>query len=62
MLNKKMEFKHYATGEIIRVKVVVVSLHNETVVEDLGTGKLMVVYKNKDGKYQIKGTSFFKVG
>ena len=56
-----MKFKHYATNEIIRAKVVVVSLINETIVEDLETGKLMVVHKNKDGKYQIKGTSFLKV-
>ena len=56
-----MKFKHYATDEIIEVKVVVVSLHNETIVEDLKTGKLAVVHKNSDGKYQIKGTSFFRV-
>ena len=56
-----MKFKHYATDEIIEVKIVVVSLHDETVVEDLKTGKLMVVFKNKDEKYQIKGTSFLRV-
>jgi len=56
-----MKFKHYATDEIIEVKVVVVSLQNETIVEDLETGKLMIVWKNKDRKYQIKGTSFLKV-
>jgi len=56
-----MKFKHYATDEIIEVEVVVVSLQNETIVEDLETGKLMIVWKNKDRKYQIKGTSFLKV-
>lgn len=52
-----MKFKHYATEEIVEVKVIINTM-NETIVEDLKTGKLMVVKKNKNGDYQIKKTSF----
>lgn len=56
-----MKFKHYATGEIIEIEVLIMSLTNETICKNKATGEMVVVYKNKDEKYQIKKTSFFKV-
>lgn len=54
-----MRFKHYATDEIIEVKILVTTT-SETIIE-MPDGKMAVVAKDPKNRYQIKGTSFFKI-
>jgi len=56
-----MKFKHYATDEIIEVKVIIPSTKHETIVEDIKTGKMHAVAKDREGRWHIKGTSFIKL-
>lgn len=55
-----MFFKHYATDEILQVEIVTKASTGEIVVRN-SRGKFMVCYKNDDGKYQIRRTSFFRI-
>ena len=56
-----MKFKHHATDEIIELEVLTMSTTNETVCKNKETGEILIVFKNKDGKYQIKKTSFIRI-
>jgi len=56
-----MKFKHYATDEIIEVKIIIPSAKHETIVVDIKTGKMHAVAKDNHGRWCIKGTSFIKI-
>ena len=54
-----MIFKHHATGELKEVKLLVKASKNETIVEDIKTGKMWVMHKSyHTGFYNLKRSSF----